>query len=146
MPRKKIELEENIKSDISEADVIEQLKDDYQIDKEVEIEKKQRKRRTKKEINESDKNFDTFKQTLFPVSELLLTILCSRLPNPKPPTELELKMFDSSLNAVVEKYFDRFMGYSAEVGLLLATTVIIFPRIQAEKKEDVDTKINNRLR
>ena len=116
---------------------LDKLKAEYVEDKEIAQEKKTRKRRTKKEITEDSSKFESFKQTIFPVSELLLNILCSRLPNPLPPTELELKMFDASMNAVAEKYFEKFIEYSAEVGLLLACSVIIVPRMKRTSTSSV---------
>jgi hypothetical protein len=97
-----------------------------------------KKAKKKSELAQEAARFETFSGSLKLLSQVGAEMLCSGLPNRKPPTELEVSMLDASLSGVAQKHFDKLLEYDAELALLIVVLSIVIPRLKREKVETVD--------
>lgn len=113
-----------------------ELKEEH---KEIIAEKRTRKPYTKrrKETDIDTEKRDNFVQGLALFSKMSLELICARLPNPLPPTPIEIKGWNDSISALGEKYFPIIANWDAELSLLLVSIVIFTPRLKG--KEDAKT-------
>jgi hypothetical protein len=95
-----------------------------------------KKTKTKKEELEQAERFDNFAGQLNLVAQVAGTLLCEQLPNPLPPSPLEVEALDKALTGVAKKHFDKMLEYDAEASLFLALLVITLPRLKRAKKPE----------
>lgn len=67
------------------------------------------------------------------LTKVATRLLCSALPNPEEPSDLEIQILNDSLSAVAQKHFDSLVEYDAEFALALALAGVIIPRLQKKK-------------
>ena len=95
----------------------------------------------KTEIDEEEKKkrSEVFSGSLDLLARSGAALLCSALPNPQEPEELELEILASSLSEVSRKHFDRLLDYDAELSLTLALLAIVIPRLKKKKTDEPKT-------
>lgn len=109
-------------------------------------EKQERKvYKTKADREAEAQRFEAFTGSLALVARVGAEMLCGAMPNPKPPTDLEVEVLDKSLSGVALKHFDKLLEYDAELSLLLVVLAIVLPRLKKEKplKEVVAEEARN---
>jgi hypothetical protein len=104
--------------------------------------KEEKKRRTKKEIESEAARMEAFTGSLELLSKVAAALVCSALPNPLPPADLEVKILNDSLSAVAQKHFDKLLDYDAELSLTIAVCAIIIPRLKRPQSEKPKEAMN----
>ena len=99
----------------------------------------------KAERDAEAQRFEAFQGSLGLVARVGSEMLCSALPKPEPPTELEVEVLDKALSGVAQKHFDKLLAYDAEASLVLVLLAILLPRLRKEKPQplDVTTEARN---
>jgi hypothetical protein len=115
--------------------VLDDLAENYQVEKSVDSEKKTRKPRAKKserttEDIESEKNFSDV--AVFN-AHIGLNLLIARMHKPIPLSDIEIESFDKAFTELAKKYYASVQRFGAEINFLIAATFIILPRIDFEK-------------
>jgi hypothetical protein len=83
---------------------------------------------------EQEKQSEQLSQGLTMLGGMLLDLLCVRLPNPLPPTEMEKQLFGQALSEVSGKYVPSMINYAPEMMLVTMLVVVIVPRIKPDGK------------
>lgn len=96
---------------------------------------KEKVRKNKKEREDEAARLETFAGSLGLLAQVASQLLCSALPNPKPPSDIEIQILNDCLTAVAQKHFDKFLEYDAELALTIAVLAIVLPRMKHLKKE-----------
>ena len=96
--------------------------------------KKEKERKGKKEREEEAARLETFSASLGMLARVASQLLCSALPDPEPPTDLEIQILNDSLSSVAQKHFDKLLDYDAELALTIAVAAIVIPRLKRKKK------------
>jgi hypothetical protein len=100
------------------------------------------KYKTKAEREAEEKRVETFKGSLGALTKVASQLLCAVLPNPIPPTELEIQLLNDSLSVVAQKHFDKLLEYDAEASLFIIAIAIVIPRLKKEVKELPTVQLN----
>jgi hypothetical protein len=111
---------------------IAELKEAYKDARDTKKEKKPRKKKT--DDVDTEKR-DAFLSGFVVFSNMALKMICARMPKPLPPTEEETEMFNTSVTAVMTKYFASFANWDAELSLVIAMVFIFIPRMKKEEEE-----------
>lgn len=124
---------------------IDELTDNYNAEKNEEDEKKRtgkqyREAKKKKDLEEKEK--EAYRESFTGLGKTLITLICDRLPNPKPLTEQELTQFDNAFTSVSLKYMSVLGKYQEESALLLIAVFIILPRTNFLDKPEKEIKVN----
>jgi len=117
---------------------LDELTNDYKNEKEITEEKRKPGRPSKKKQLEEDSKKEQardFAKTFSVSAHLGLEILIKRINKNDSLTEEEKNTFDDSVTKVIEKYFDSVSKYGEEVNLIMISSLILFPRLYALKKE-----------
>lgn len=117
-----------------------QLREDARAEKETRTKRKYTRRKSVKE--EPAINWQEEFKAFIPVTQVLLNILCLRLPNPIPVSSQESEMVAQALVKVGEKYFPRLVEFAPEIALAGAMVTVILPR--AFKDETQESVADNR--
>jgi hypothetical protein len=95
------------------------------------------KKKKRLELEEQQKAAENLKNQALGITQFLssgLDIICVRLPNPKPLTLFEKKMFEDSAAQMIAKYMPSMLLYGAELSFSLSLIMILAPRIVKPKK------------
>jgi len=111
-------------------------------------EKKPRKkysRRKKSEVEAAEVDAQTrkvneLKESFMPLGGICVQLMCQYLPDPIPPTPLEIDLAGKATAQLIEKYAPKILGYEAEVSLAVVLTIIIVPRLGLFKKTNEPLK------
>jgi hypothetical protein len=122
---------DGIASPVSGASIPD-LKAGYQESREA---KKDKKPRKKKDVDVDTEKRDAFLSGFVVFSNMALKMICARMPTPLPPTPEETEMFNTSVTAVMTKYFSTFANWDAELSLVIAMVFIFIPRMKKEEEE-----------
>lgn len=125
----------SLQEDKVDNSVLDDLAENYQAEKSMDVEKKSRKPRTKKserttEDIESEKNFSDV--AVFN-AHIGLNLLIARMPKPIPLSDIEIESFDKAFTELAKKYYTSVQRFGAEINFLIAATFIVLPRIDFEK-------------
>lgn len=101
---------------------------------EKEAEKKQRQKK-KGAYTKKQERISELKGTLDGVTRLGLDFIAKRLPNPIPPSEIEISLISEAFSDVAIKHFSLFSKWSEEMALLIAISLFTIPRLIREKDE-----------
>jgi len=118
-----------------------ELKDNFEIDKEEE--KPKRGRRKKAEVEREQE----LKLAVAGIGSSVLSIFIERMPNPIPLTEVEKQQFDIVTSNLLSKYLSYLDRWQEESAFALVLLMIIIPRTNIfskknEKKNNTDIRTN----
>jgi hypothetical protein len=125
---------------------IDELNNDYNTEKQSAEDKKKTGRQYREDRNKKlteEKEKEAYRQSFTGLGKTLITMICDRLPNPKPLTTQELEQFDNAFTAIAMKYMAFVGKYQEETALLMITAFIILPRTDLLTPKKKDAKLAN---
>jgi hypothetical protein len=127
---------------------LEQMKDEHVEEKNLKALEKETayKKRKRKTIEEQEKQAEQLSQGLTLFGGALVDILCVRMPNPKPASEMEKQLFGDALSALANKYAPSLIDFAPEAMFLTAVIAIVLPRIKSESSEDTQKVVDDVLK
>lgn len=99
--------------------------------------KRRVQRQKKSEADEAERareqaKIDSLKADFGLFGSILLEVICTRMPNPLPPTPGEKQLFGNATSRLVEKYAPKLGGWEAELTFAFAAVVVLAPRLKAK--------------
>jgi hypothetical protein len=96
---------------------------------------KKREPKTGTGIQVDTEKRDRFIEGLSLFGSMVLDIATVRMPNPKPATDLERKIWNNGISQLGEKYFPAISNWDAELAFGLAVVIVFGARLKKEPED-----------